>query len=147
MGKLVFVWDNFGPLHADRCNSVATKFERDHQVVGLELAGQSKLYDWLPEGGAHFQKITLFNENSVEDIPFPRRFTRTLRACLSMGQSTHYFMCHYQDPAIFLTAVSLRMLGRRVYTMGCSKFDDYPRRMSRELIKSLMYLPYSGAIA
>jgi hypothetical protein len=64
-----------------------------------------------------------------------------------MGRGSTYFLCHYQDPAIFLLAISLRLLGRRVYTMGCSKFDDYTRKLSRELIKSLMYLPYNGAIA
>jgi glycosyltransferase involved in cell wall biosynthesis len=147
MGKLVFVWDNFGPLHADRCNAVAQKFEGREQVIGLELAGRSRVYDWLPENGTHFRKITLVTGRTLEEIPFPQRFGKTLSACLSMGGGSKYFLCHYQDPAIFLVASCLRLLGRRVFTMGCSKFDDYTRKLPRELVKSLMYSPYNGAIA
>lgn len=147
MGKLVFVWDNFGPLHADRCNAVAQKFDGREQVIGLELAGRSRVYDWLPENGTHFRKVTLVSGCTLEEIPFAQRFGKTLNACLSMGRGSRYFLCHYQDPAIFLVAIALRLLGRRVYTMGCSKFDDYPRRLPRELVKSIMYFPYNGAIS
>ena len=147
MGKLVFVWDNFGPLHADRCNAVAQRFEGKEQVIGLELAGRSRVYDWLPENGTHFRKVTLVTGRTLEEIPFTQRFGKTLSACLSMGSGSRYFLCHYQDPAIFLVAAVLRLLGRRVYTMGCSKFDDYARKLPRELVKSLMYIPYNGAIS
>jgi glycosyltransferase involved in cell wall biosynthesis len=147
MGKLVFVWDNFGPLHADRCNAVARRFEGKEQVIGLELAGRSRVYDWLPENGTHFRKITLVTGRTLEEIPFAQKFGKTLSACLSMGSRSRFFLCHYQDPAIFFVAVALRLLGRRVYTMGCSKFDDYERKLSREFMKSLMYIPYNGAIA
>jgi glycosyltransferase involved in cell wall biosynthesis len=147
MGKLVFVWDNFGPLHADRCNAVAQKFEGREQVIGLELAGRSRVYDWLPENGTHFRKVTLVSGCTLEEIPFAQRFGKTLSACLSMGRGSRYFLCHYQDPAIFLVAAALRLLGRRVYTMGCSKFDDYPRRLPRELAKAIMYFPYNGALS
>ncbi len=147
MGKLVFVWDNFGPLHADRCNAVAKRFEGKEQVIGLELAGRSRVYDWLPEDGTHFRKVTLVTGQTLEEIPFMRKFGKTLSACLSMGSGSRYFLCHYQDPAIFLVAVTLRLLGRKVYTMGCSKFDDYTRKLPRELMKSLMYLPYNGALS
>jgi glycosyltransferase involved in cell wall biosynthesis len=147
MGKLVFVWDNFGPLHADRCNAVAKKFQGTHQVIGLELAGRSNVYDWVSEDGTLFEKVTLIAGRSFEDIPFAKRFARTLYACLKLGRDARYFLCHYQDPAMFLLASTLRVMGRPVYTMGCSKFDDYPRRLGRELVKSYMYLPYNGAIA
>ncbi|HEY2470446.1 MAG TPA: glycosyltransferase [Terracidiphilus sp.] len=147
MGKLVFVWDNFGPLHADRCNAVAKRFDGRDQVIGLELAGRSKVYDWLPEDGTHFRKVTLVGGRTLEEIPFLQLFEKTLSACLSMGRGSKYFLCHYQEPAIFLVAGALRLLGRKVYTMGCSKFDDYTRNLPRELIKSFMYLPYNGAIS
>ncbi|MGB7547700.1 MAG: glycosyltransferase family 4 protein [Terracidiphilus sp.] len=84
---------------------------------------------------------------AVQEIPFAERFTKTLRACLSMGWGTQFFMCHYSDPAIFSVSAILRMLGRRVYTMGCSKFDDYERVLWKEFVKSVLYLPYKGGIA
>ena len=150
MGKLVFVWDNFGPLHADRCNAVAQKFEGREQVIGLELAGRSRVYDWLPENGTHFRKVTLVSGPTIGgDSLFRRRFGKTplKRLFVDGPRIQKYFLCHYQDPAIFLVAASLRLLGRRVYTMGCSKFDDYPRRLPRELAKAIMYFPYNGALS
>jgi len=147
MAKLVFIWDNFGPLHADRCDAVAKKFEGKRQVIGLELASKSKIYNWLPETGTRFTKITLVTGRSMEEIPFVERFGKTLRACLKMGRGTQYFMCHYNDPAIFAVSLALRLLGRRVYTMGCSKFDDYDRGLGKELVKSILYRPYNGGIA
>jgi len=147
IGKLVFLWDNFGPLHADRCNAVAKRFEGRQQIIGLELAGCSKVYDWLPEDGTSFRKVTLVTGRSLEEIPFPQRLGKTMSACLSIGSDAQFFFCHYQDPAIFFVACALQLLGRRVYTMGCSKFDDYPRKMSRELLKSIMYYPYNGALS
>jgi len=147
MGKLVFVWDNFGPLHADRCNAVAKKFAGEHDVIGLELAGKSKVYGWVPEAGISFRKITIDPSRSFEEIPFSQRFSKALSACRGMGRDSWFFFCHYQDPAIFCTAVLLRALSRRVFTMGCSKFDDYPRKLRREFLKALLYMPYGGAIA
>ena len=147
MKPLVFVWDNFGPLHVDRCEAVAKKFDGIHPVVGLELTSQSKVYDWVPESGTHFKKTTLSFGRSIEDVGFPERFRKTLRACLSLGSGAQFFMCHYQDPAILVVSAILRLLGRKVYTTGCSKFDDYQRNLRKELFKSIFYWPYNGAIA
>lgn len=147
MTKLVFLWDNFGPLHADRCDAVAEHLEAKYEVVGIELAGRSKVYDWIPESGSRFRKITLFKGKSMEEISGFQLFRKTLRACLSMGRGAHLFICHYQAPPIFACAAVLRLFGRRVYAIGCSKFDDYPRYLGREVAKSLLYLPYNGGIA
>lgn len=147
MAKLVFMWDNFGPLHADRCNAVGKRFGGRHQVIGLELAGQSDVYNWLPENGTYFKKETLVNGRTMEEIPFSERFRKTLSACLSAGRDAQLFLCHYQDPAVLMVAMVLRLMGRRVYTMGCSKFDDKERKLRRELAKSIFYSPYNGAIA
>lgn len=147
MTKLVFVWDNFGPLHADRCDAVASKFEGKCQVIGLELAGKSKVYDWLPENGTRFKKVTLVADKAIEEIPFAKRLGKTLRACLSMGRGAQFFICHYQDPAIFMVSAVLRLLGRRVYTIGCTKFDQNKRQVRKEFLKSFLFLPYNGGIA
>jgi L-malate glycosyltransferase len=147
MAKLVFLWDNFGPLHADRCEAVAEHFEGRHEIVGIELASRSKVYDWVPESGNHFRKLTLFPGCSMEEVSGFQLFRRTLRACLSMGRGAQYFICHYQALPIFACASALRLTGRRVYAIGCSKFDDYERDLRREVAKSVLYLPYHGGIA
>ena len=147
MKKLVFVWDNFGPLHVDRCDATADLVADRREVVGIELAANSKVYEWVPESGQKFRKITLFHGRAIEDVPFLSRFLRTFRACLSQGSGASYFMCHYEHPATLFTALLLRLCGRRVFAMGCSKYDDYPRHLWRELLKSAFYLPYSGGLA
>jgi glycosyltransferase involved in cell wall biosynthesis len=55
-------------------------------------------------------------------------------------------MCHYERIEILLAALVLRLLGIPVITMQESKFDDKPRRLSREMLKRIFILPYAGAI-
>jgi len=145
--RIVFVWENFGPLHVDRCDATANSVLGKREVVGIELAGRSRIYDWVPAKGLKFNKITLFPDTCIDDVSFVRRLFRTFRVCLSQGAGASYFMCHYEHPATLFTAVLLRLCGRRVYAVGCSKYDDYPRHLWRELLKSFFYLPYSGGIA
>ncbi len=147
MKRIVFVWDNFGPLHVDRCDATAVSVSGRCEVIGLELAGNSEVYDWVPENGHKFNKVTIFRGESIQAIPFFRRLIGTLRGCLAQGSGASYFMCHYEHPATLLTAFVLRVFGRRVYAIGCSKYDDYPRHLWREMLKSLFYLPYNGGIA
>lgn len=147
MSRIVFVWDNFGPLHVDRCDAVARRLADRREIVGLELGSKSAVYDWVPESGSRFQKVTIFPGTAVEAVSLPTRVRRTLGACLKMGRGAHFFMCHYEHPATLIVSSILRLFGRRVYAMGCSKFDDYERTLKRENIKHIFYLPYIGGIS
>lgn len=137
--KIFFLWENFGPMHVDRCEAVASS---GRDVIGIELYGKSDTYDWIPETGTKFKKVTLFNEMR------PRGF-RLLRSLLNL-RATHgksiWFLCHYEWKEIFLFALILKCLGDKVFTMNCSKFDDFPRNSFKESLKSLFFLPYNGAI-
>lgn len=144
---MVFVWENFGPLHADRCDAVAAKFGGEIQVIGLELAAKSKIYEWTPAQGDGFKKITVFEGTSIDQVPFAKRLFKTLRTCFSQGRDAQFFMCHYEHAMTLIISSLLRVTGHRVYAMGCSKFDDYPRRLWREALKSVFYFPYCGGIA
>lgn len=137
--KINFLWENFGPMHVDRCEAVA---KNGQEVIGLELYGRSDTYEWIPENGSTFNKITLFPKGR------PRGFS-LVKALISFrlkyGKST-WFLCHYEWKEILLFAIFLRCLGDQVFTMNCSKFDDFPRKSFRESFKSLYFLPYHGAI-
>src|SRR5205085_1819098 len=134
-------------LHADRCEAVAVRLGGKMQVIGLELAGKSTIYDWTPAPGDGFKKITVFEGTSIDQVPFTQRVLKTLRLCFSQGRDAHFFMCHYEHWMTLIISSFLRLTGHRVYAMGCSKFDDYPRHLWREALKSLFYIPYCGAIA
>lgn len=139
---IAFVWENFGPLHVDRCEAVA---RRGFRVIGIELAGQSNTYDWLPTTTT-FEKNTLFEGTSITGIGELRLFHNLVLAC-HRWPAGHIFFCHYVHPSVFLSAIAMRVLGRYVYTMNDSKFDDIPRDLRREMLKKQMLLPYHGCLA
>jgi L-malate glycosyltransferase len=142
---IVFMWENFGPMHVDRCIAVAKRFEGSRRVIGIELGGRSDTYDWSPGSSSSFVKLTLFPKATVADISAAKIFLKLLKACIAIG-AADFFFCRYERPETLIVSIILRLLGRRVFTMNDSKFDDKPRELKRELVKLLFYLPYNGAL-
>lgn len=141
-----FVWGQFGPYHMDRCEGAAAALRHHGTVTGIEVAASSDYYAWTPTGdGEGFHKLTLFADRSYNATNWWQRFVRLSCACLK-SRARHVFLCHVSDVEYFLTALVLRLAGRRVYAMTESKFDDLPRTAWREVAKKLFYLPYHGAL-
>lgn len=137
---IVFLWENFGPLHVDRCEAVANAMP-DRRIVGLEIQSKSSEYDWISETGHSFEKITLSDSSTVGTWAPGKIVSR-----LAKLRPEAIFFCHYQRTEIFIAASIARAMGFRVFTMNDSKFDDYSRSLRRELAKSLFFLPYHGAL-
>ncbi len=145
LSPLVFAWSQFGPYHMDRCEALAEAFAGRRAVIGLELVSDGEIYAWAPSGaGQAFRKRTLFPGRSFSQVPAWRHLAALLGACLR-SRARYVFLCDFQLPPIFLVAVLLRLLGRRVIIMQDSKFDDKQRRVWREFGKALLYMPYSAA--
>jgi L-malate glycosyltransferase len=144
LGTFVFVWENLGPMHVDRCEAVAERFAGEREVIGVEIGGASLTYSWAPTEAKGFRKITVF-PGSTKDISRFSRFRALWKVCAPYIR-VDYFFCDYQTPEVFLTATALRLLGRRVYVMNDAKFDDKPRSIWRELAKYVAYWPYRGAL-
>lgn len=143
--KITFLWDNFGPLHIDRIEAVAKHFKAQREVVGLEICGKSDVYDWRTGDVGAFQHKTLFEDKDLRNLKVWPLFKALIKSTRRDGQADYMF-CHWNEPAVFLAACWLRLKGCRVFTMGCSKFDDKPRKARTEFLKSIMFLPYSGAL-
>jgi glycosyltransferase involved in cell wall biosynthesis len=141
----VFVWENFGPIHLDRISAVA-RHVVGVPVVGVEFFEKSSTYAWNSKSSSGFTRIQVFAGRTIDDVGRLSRVWRLLRTLVAT-QGTHFFLCHYERPETFLSALMLRLLGRRVVLMNDSKFDDYPRHLWRELLKYLLYMPYQAAIA
>lgn len=145
MTALVFVWDYFGPGHADRCEAVASLLGSHGRVVGIELYASTDEYGWDRGEGDGFEKITLFPGERRGRLGV-LRLACAIVATARRARARAVFLCHYQERAILLAACMLRLLGVRVITMGDSKFDDKPRRLMHELGKRLFIFPYQGGL-
>lgn len=146
MRKIVLLWDNFGPMHVDRLEATATEFAGRAEVVGCELFSKSLEYAWVSPGSGKARIETLSDSDGGGARPGRAACLRQLIGFRwRVGQAT-WFLCHYERPEVLAFAWWLRLTGARVHTMGCSKFDDQPRRAGREWLKSFFLAPYRGAI-
>jgi L-malate glycosyltransferase len=144
---MLFLWESFGPHHVDRVQACAAHFAGEYAVYGVEIATFDANYEWRGSIGADgFLKIVLFRNLTRQRIGHFHCFWRIVTTCLRL-KSKYLFFCNFNQPAIFASALMLRLLGRRLILMNDSKFDDKTRRLWKELIKSVFYLPYNAAIA
>jgi glycosyltransferase involved in cell wall biosynthesis len=144
---MIFLWESFAPHHDDRCEACASHFSARYDVYGLEIATYDANYRWyVGKDNGKFRKLTLFPGEVRQEIGTLRCATRIVTSALRMG-SRYVFLCNYESPAIFLSAIILRLLRRRVIIMQDSKFDDKQRHLPMEILKSILYRPYHAALA
>ena len=143
MRTIVFLWENFGPMHIDRCRELALALAGEARVLGLQWTEKSAVYPWTADASSGFRLLTLFPKARPADLTTWGKYVRTLRACLGSG-GREFFFSHYNDLAVALVAWTLTLMGRRVFGMALSKFDDYDRKIGREMIKALFLWPYAG---
>jgi L-malate glycosyltransferase len=144
--SIAFVWENFGPYHRDRLEAVASALSDNYRVVGIEIGGSSVAYSWdRIDQIDGVERITLFPAVSRKSVGTLTLAKAILRSCLSV-RAQHIFLCNYNRLEIFIVTTILRLMGRRVYMMTDSKFDDKPRILWRELLKTAYILPYHGAL-
>lgn len=141
--NVVFVWENLGPMHADRLSALSKSLGGTTGVIAIEFFDQSEVYAWKPvrDTGCHVETL-MGSERSHSSLMLTYRL---IRAALRV-RNADYYLCHYERWPVFLAAVALRLAGRRVFALFNSKFDDYPRRLRTEAIKSILFLPYRGAL-
>lgn len=145
--KIVLLWENFGPYHMDRLNAVAQHYAHRAEVIGLELSSKSSVYAWEKEHHAQFHRLTLTQDGRhFFDRSLIWQIISLVRAVFKIGRAD-FFFCHYEQPAIFVTAILLRIFRRRVFIMNDMKFADFERNIPREMIKAAFHFPYCGAIA
>lgn len=144
--KIVFVWENFGPLHIDRISSTTDLFRNEIDVLGIEMFSKSETYDWVVGDIGSVKKRTLFKNKSISNTNFLSRFLALFNSLWSVKKSAIIF-CHYERLEVFFCAMIMRFIGRKVYVMNVSKFDDGPRLIWKEVVKWVFHLPYMGGIS
>jgi glycosyltransferase involved in cell wall biosynthesis len=144
---IAFFWHHFSQYHMDRCRALGQALAGQATVVGLEVGSTSVNYAWGESGaGTDFTKVTLFPGAVADTIGSLPRMRAILRATREHG-ITHLFLSGYERPYCFAIAILFRLMGKRVYVPLDSKFDDKPRRLSQELLKRVLMLPYNGGFA
>lgn len=143
--RIALVWDNFGPLHDDRLRACAQHFSGRAEVLGIEINGKSDVYSWTNDRDGDLSKVTLFPDQGLSDVSDIAMFG-AVAACVLKRRIDTVFLCHYERPGTAMLAYVLRILGKRVYVMGCPKFDDRPRASAKEFLKRLFLQPYMGAL-
>ncbi|WP_117196274.1 glycosyltransferase [Rhizobium terrae] len=139
---ITFYWDNLGPMHVDRLEAVKNRFP-GLDIIGIEIREKSNVYDWSKPNVRGVDRITLFRG---KDKPtFATHALKLIKSCFST-KGDIFFFCNYEEPVTFLAATILRFLGKKVYVMGVTKFDDQRRKLWREVGKRVFMLPYSGAL-
>jgi len=144
---VAFIWNNLGPYHVDRLEAAGAVLSRDFRVVGIEIAGASALYDWNRPEMVGVERVTALPNQSTDSLArYPLYTFPALFAACWRVRTRHLFVCNYQRLSVFFVALALRLLGRRIYLMFESKFDDSPRQLWREFLKVAFYLPYVGGM-
>lgn len=143
--RIAFVWSQFAAYHIDRCEAVAHAMGDRARIYAVEIATTSDTYAWEASGGVQgCEKITLFPGGNAERLGMfvlIRRLFGSLR-----GMDMVCVGIPYSQPAMFFTAILLRLFGVRMVMMNDSKFDDFPRRLLFEMIKRLAMAPFQAAI-
>lgn len=137
---MALVWENLGPSHIDRIGACAAS---GLGVTAIEFHAKSQVYQWEEGEAQGARRVTLAGPD--ERLGGLIQAWRLYRA-LIRSRAEAIFLCDYQRLVVFWAALALRLSGRRVFTMLCSKFDDYPRFWWRELAKIMLLAPYRGAI-
>lgn len=139
------IWAQFAAYHVDRCEALARQLGERATVRAIEVATTSADYAWEPSGNiGGVEKVTLFHGQSFDAIPPLRRFAamfRATRGCKVVCMGLSYGLID-----AILLSWTLRLLGCRVIVFSDSKFDDRPRSLALEWLKSLLLGCYCAAI-
>lgn len=138
--RIAFAWESLGPSHIDRIEAAVAA---GYAVTAIEFAPVSRDYRWESAEPLGAMRITLTDKaERIGPVSLALRLFRAVRR----DKCRAAFLCHYHEPGVFLAALLLRLTGCRVFAMIDSKFDDYPRFLSREVGKALLLAPYNGVL-
>lgn len=145
MHNILFIWDNLGPTHLDRCEAVAEALGDAGSLTVGELYASSATYGWRVERGDKYAVEALFDAKDTDRV---NAFAMAWRivGLARRSRASSAFLWGYQLLGVFLAACILRLLGVKVFVFNDSKFDDKPRHLARELFKNIYCIPFHGAL-
>ena len=134
------------PYHIDKLVSLEGKAKM------LTIASYQKPYIEIQKSqiATHKDLEILFKNKAIGDLPKP---SKKLKIFFSLIQRKEKIILigiggeiRQYDLEIFLSAIILRVLRKKVYIFFDTNFQDRPRKLFIEFVKTFLYLPYSGAM-
>ncbi|WP_296678283.1 glycosyltransferase [Novosphingobium sp.] len=144
--QIALAWTQFIPAHVDRIVAVQARLQGRAQITAVEVAPTSLVYgDFAPADAlGRFDHVQLFPDGNVNTVAALPLLWRSFRALA--GKDIVCLGIPYSLKVVLLLVPLLRLCGCRVYIIYDSKFDDRPRSVWFEALKSLALASYSGAI-
>ncbi len=134
------------PYHIDKLVSLEGKAKM------LTFASYQKPYIEIQKSqiATHKDLEILFKNKVIGDLP---KISKKLKIFFSLIQRKEKIILigiggeiRPYDLEIFLSAIILRLFRKKVYIMFDTNFQDRPRKLFVEFVKTFLYLPYSGVI-
>jgi glycosyltransferase involved in cell wall biosynthesis len=138
------VWSSFGPYHVSRCEGVVAATQK-YEVVGIELAGQSRTYPWnAVTRDVSFVRRTL-SAGAVEDLSPLRAFV-LLRRAFKDGGCTAAFLESYWPARNLACFAAAKSLGLRTIMMNESHDGTAKARGLALSIKKMLVRRFDAAL-
>lgn len=145
MVRALFSWEFVGPHHLARVRRCREQYSGIQATI-FALTDKSSVYSFYETDEADDPDVAVAYRSVIaEELGFWKRLSAYARH-VWFADADAYFLCHYERPEVFLTAVILRLRMKKVFVIGDSKFDDYQRQVFREAAKAIFYFPYNGAL-
>jgi len=134
------------PYHIDKLVSLEGKAKM------LTIASYQKPYIEMQKSqiATHKDLEILFKNKAIGDLP---KISKKLKVFFSLIQRKEKIILigiggeiRPYDLEIFLSVIILRLLRKKVYIMFDTNYQDRPRKLFVEIVKTFLFLPYSGAI-
>ena len=146
--KVMVLWSRFGPYHLARLRGAASiAGSYGHQVVGLEIARDTRTYDWevcdhRPRGMTR----TVFPTGRYEDLNKRQLRSGVMHALEESHCDVVAINGWYVPEARAALRWRRRHKSRRAILMSETKEDDAPRMRLREYAKGLMIRRFDTAL-
>ena len=144
--RICVQWPRFGPYHLARLKAFHEKCEPlGIEIVGLETAAQSDLYEWRVESGkTSFRREQVFTDRSFESIS-PSEMHDAVTARLNELQPDVVAIHTYSLPDSRACLLWCKDNGKASIVMTDSKADDAKRSKWKEYLKSSLIASYDAA--
>lgn len=146
MKRIVVQWPRFSPFHLARLTISARHAEADGvELIGLETASMSDLYEWREETGpTSFQRHQAFPGRTYEAISPSEMHDGMLRTLDELDPDV-VAIHTYSLPDSRACLEWCKTRGRASVVMTNSKADDAPRATWREWLKSRLIRDFDAA--